>query len=98
MKTQIKDLKTRWNELREEQPHLRIRNAADALGVSEAELLATNIGNGVTRLKTEFAAILSDVEKLGKVMALTRNDECVHDISLMWIKPSTPFSSSINAP
>src|SRR5690554_1436328 len=72
-------LKSRWDSLKKEQPHLRIRNAAQALGVSEMELLATRMGEGVTRLRPEFKEILSEIESLGKVMALTRNDECVHE-------------------
>lgn len=75
----ITDLKTQWDALKKEQPHLRIRNAAQVLGVSEMELLATKIGNGVTRLKPEMKEILSEIESLGKVMALTRNEECVHE-------------------
>lgn len=73
------DLKTQWETLKKEQPHLRIRNAAQKLGVSEMELLVTKMGNGVTRLKPEFKEILSEIETLGKVMALTRNEECVHE-------------------
>jgi len=72
-------LKTQWDALKQEQPHLRIRNAAQKLGVSEMELLATNIGNNVTRLRPEFKEILAEIESLGKVMALTRNEECVHE-------------------
>lgn len=72
-------LKTRWEELLVAQPNTRIRNAATTLGVSEVELLATRIGEGVTRLKPDFIAILMQVEALGKVMALTRNDEVVHE-------------------
>jgi len=79
MSTLVNDLKAKWDALKAENPHLRIRNAAVELGVSEAELLATNIGEGVTALKPEFKDILTEAEKLGKVMALTRNDECVHE-------------------
>ncbi len=79
MNTLTGTLKEKWNALKAEQPHLRIRNAADALGVSEGELLSTNVGDGVMVLKPEFANILSEVESFGKVMALTRNDECVHE-------------------
>ncbi len=75
----VNDLKERWEALKATNPRLRIRNAAETLGVSEAELLVTDLGNGVTRLKNEFANILQEVESLGKVMALTRNDECVHE-------------------
>jgi putative hemin transport protein len=79
MSTLVNDLKEKWEALKAENPHLRIRNAAVELGVSEAELLATNVGNGVTVLKPEFKDILTEAELLGKVMALTRNDECVHE-------------------
>lgn len=79
MNTTSQDLTKRWNELLTENPKLRIRNAAQQLGVSEAELLLTKLGQGVTLLQPDFANILTDVEVLGKVMALTRNDECVHE-------------------
>ena len=72
-------LKTQWDALKQEQPHIRIRNAAQKLGVSEMELLATNIGSNVTRLRPEFKEMLAEIESLGKVMALTRNEECVHE-------------------
>ncbi|WP_286436649.1 hemin-degrading factor [Myroides odoratimimus] len=70
---------------------MRIRNAAKELNASEMELLATQIGDSVTRLKPEFEAILSEVETLGKVMALTRNDECVHERKGVYANPD--FSS-----
>jgi len=79
MSTLVNDLKEKWEALKAENPHIRIRNAAAQLEVSEAELLATRIGEGVTALNPEFPAILTEAEKLGKVMALTRNDECVHE-------------------
>lgn len=79
MSTLVNDLKEKWEALKAENPHLRIRNAAAQLEVSEAELLATNVGEGVTILRPEFQNILTEAEKLGKVMALTRNDECVHE-------------------
>ncbi len=79
MNIAVETLKEKWHALKAEQPQMRIRNAADALGVSEGELLATQIGETVTVLNPDFPAILSEVESLGKVMALTRNDECVHE-------------------
>lgn len=75
----VNDLKEKWEALKAENPHVRIRNAAAQFGVSEAELLATSIGEGVTVLNPDFPGILTEAEKLGKVMALTRNDECVHE-------------------
>ena len=79
MSTLVNDLKEKWEALKAENPHLRIRNAAAELGVSEAELLATGVGEGITVLRPEFQNILTEAEQLGKVMALTRNDECVHE-------------------
>lgn len=77
--TEPKELKNAWAKLREENPHLRIRNAAETLGVSEAELLATEVGETVTRLRPEFPEILQDLHQLGRIMALTRNEEIVHE-------------------
>jgi putative hemin transport protein len=84
-------LKQQWETLKAENPNLRIRNAAEQLSVSEAELLATQVGETAIRLRPEFAAILTDVETLGKVMGLTRNDECVHERKGVYLNPD--FSS-----
>ena len=91
MSTLTNTLKQQWESLKAESPNLRIRNAAEQLGVSEAELVATQVGETVTRLRPEFAAILTDVESLGKVMGLTRNDECVHERKGIYLNPD--FSS-----
>lgn len=64
---------------RREHPHARARNVAAALGVSEAELLAARCGQGVTRLRPDFQALLLGLEACGPVMALTRNEACVHE-------------------
>ncbi len=85
------DLKKQWNDLKANQPKIRIRNAAKELGVSEMELLATQIGQNVTQLKPEFASILQEIHSLGKVMALTRNNECVHERKGTYLNPD--FSS-----
>lgn len=79
MSTLVNDLKEKWEALKAENPHIRIRNAAAQLEVSEAGLLVTSIGEGVTSLNPDFPGILTEAEKLGKVMALTRNEECVHE-------------------
>lgn len=72
-------LKRRWDELRENKPQLRIREAASVLAVSEAELLATGCGENVTRLEADWPGLLGGIESLGLVMALTRNDNAVHE-------------------
>lgn len=80
MKVKTKQsLEAAWKALREENPKMRIRNAANELNVSEAELLATKIGNTVTKLQPKFQSILKDIESLGYVMALTRNNSVVHE-------------------
>jgi putative hemin transport protein len=91
MNTTIDTLKERWEALKAEQPQMRIRNAAEALGVSEGELISTQVGENVIVLNPDFPGILSEVEKLGKVMALTRNDECVHERKGVYLNPD--FSS-----
>ena len=80
-------LKEKWAELKASNPSLRIRNAAEELGVTEVELLATKCGEEVSRLRPEFANILAEVEKLGKVMALTRNNEVVHERKGTYLNP-----------
>jgi putative hemin transport protein len=81
-------LKQRWADLLQAEPKLRIRNAAEQLGVSEAELLATRVGDGVVRLRPDFRGILGEVGKLGKVMALTRNNDVVHERKGVYLNPS----------
>ena len=75
----IMGLKSLWEAFRTENPKVRIRDAAKQLDTTEAELLASSTGETVTRLTNDFQEILKSVESLGKVMALTRNDFCVHE-------------------
>lgn len=79
MKTDTKNLKEQWSELQEQEPKLRIRDAAARLGVSEAELLATRCGEDVTRLEGDWAALIKEFPRLGRVMCLTRNEAAVHE-------------------
>jgi putative hemin transport protein len=73
-------LAERWSQLRTEQPKVMIRDAAQSLGVSEADLLATGIGSSVTRLRSdgnEPREIMRRALDLGSVLALTRNENGV---------------------
>ncbi len=72
-------LKMRYQLLKQQQPEIRARNAAEELGVSEGVLLASRVGEDATRLTDEAKTILSAVLPLGEVMALTRNESCVHE-------------------
>lgn len=73
------NLKQQWETLSKDMPKLRIRDAAKHLNVSEAELLATKIGTSVKLLKPDWAGFLLNTTNLGYVMALTRNESCVHE-------------------
>jgi len=68
-----------WRNLRESEPNLRARDLAEKLGVSEGELVASRCGDGVVRLEGPWADLIRALPALGRVMALTRNDSCVHE-------------------
>lgn len=72
-------LSNRWKSLRDENPRLRIRDAADQLNVSEAQLVALGVGDTATRLRTDWADLLFELHRLGPLMGLTRNDHAVHE-------------------
>lgn len=72
-------LAKRWQALVSDQPQLRIRDAATHLGVSELELVALDSGKGATRLGGNFGALIESLPALGRLMALTRNESCVHE-------------------
>ncbi len=77
MNTINTSLQKAWAELKKTQPKLRIKDAAQQLGVSEVELLATQ--EEATRLKEDWPGLFAEVENLGYVMALTRNESVVHE-------------------
>jgi len=68
---------------------MRHRDIAKQLGISEGELLASFLGMDTTpsvvgemqaiRLHPKWAEIMTSIESLGEVMALTRNTSCVHE-------------------
>lgn len=70
-------LTEQWKELLQSRPNLRIRDAAAAIGVSEAELLATKTGGDVIRLQGPWPDLLVGFKNLKHVMVLTRNEACV---------------------
>lgn len=73
-------LAERWAALKAAEPKLRIRNAAEKLGVSEAELVATGAPEGrAVLLQADPGWLIEQVPTFGEVMALTRNDHAVHE-------------------
>ncbi|MBC2601514.1 hemin-degrading factor [Puniceicoccus vermicola] len=76
----ITTLRDRYTALKQEEPRLRIRDAATRLEVGEAELVALDCGNSVTRLDiSDWHSFIRALKPLGKVMVLTRNEFCVHE-------------------
>ncbi|MEJ0033189.1 MAG: ChuX/HutX family heme-like substrate-binding protein [Bacteroidota bacterium] len=71
------ELRSKWEQLKKDKPTLRIRDCAIELGVSEAELLATTVGDYTIMLAGDWTALLARFSELGRVMALTRNEACV---------------------
>lgn len=65
----------------------RHRDIAAALQISEGELLAAHLGDFAAdespllarRLRPEWQRLIATLEPLGDVMALTRNESCVHE-------------------
>ncbi len=72
-------LRAAHDSLKYTSPGIRAREAAAQLGVSEAELVAARVGDGVIRLTPDFGEVLKAMPEVGQVMALTRNDHCVHE-------------------
>lgn len=75
---EVGDLLAREAALQRGGRPLRMRDAAEALGVPEAALLeARRPGGTVVRLAAPFADLLRRMPEAGPVLALTRNDACV---------------------
>lgn len=74
------DLIARHRDLIAKEPKMRARDLAHKLEISEAELVSLGKEGAVTtRLTADWPAIISAVSKVGRVMALTRNESCVHE-------------------
>ncbi len=78
-KTQDKNLFEKYIELKTAKPELRAIDCARELSVTEGELAAARVGTDVTRLTDTPEEILLAVKALDEVMALTRNESCVHE-------------------
>lgn len=75
--TDFRQLEQRWTSLKESDPHLKIRDAATRLSVSEATLLSLLLGKGARRLRCEPQTLLACLDPFGSLMALTRNHSVV---------------------
>ncbi|MBE0379882.1 hemin-degrading factor [Pseudoalteromonas prydzensis] len=71
-----------YRQLQAEQATIRAVDAAVKLQTTEAQLIAAQVGEGVTQLDvTQLEGILKGLKKLQHVMALTRNAQVVSEIS-----------------
>lgn len=74
------EIAAKWKALRSARPTVRARDAAAELGVSEAELVASCVGDTAVRLTTNPADLLHALTEVGRCMALTRNESCVIEV------------------
>lgn len=69
-----------WKTLRTTKPGIRARDAAQELGVTEAELVASGIGDTATPIGGSPADLLRALCDVGRCMALTRNEHAVSEV------------------
>ncbi|MDZ4308998.1 MAG: ChuX/HutX family heme-like substrate-binding protein [Cypionkella sp.] len=65
--------------LRAESPKARARDFAAMQGITEADLVAAYVGHTATAIEATPDALFPLIGELGDVMALTRNESCVHE-------------------
>jgi hypothetical protein len=66
-------LRAAWTDLLSRSPHLHGPEAAARLGVPEADLLASRIGDGVEELAPDLPALLEGCDGWGKLLVAVRN-------------------------
>ncbi|QND54860.1 hemin-degrading factor (plasmid) [Phyllobacterium sp. 628] len=74
-------------QARADNPKMRERDLAQQLGISEADLAAAFCGLNVIRITPRIETFLTEIQTLGEVMALTRNDSAVHEKIGVYDKP-----------
>ncbi|GAA4340300.1 hemin-degrading factor [Pigmentiphaga soli] len=67
----------RYQDLKNAEPRLRIRDAAARIGVAEGELVAHD--PAARRLRPDWAPLLGGLKAAGPLLALTRNEAAVHE-------------------
>ena len=79
-KKKLESLKEKWASLLSSNKKIRIRDAADKMHVSEAELLSTEINEGVSFLLIpELEIFIKDIMMIDRIMLLIRSDNIVHE-------------------
>ena len=83
MNEKFNELKLNWVNFQKNNPKIRIRDAAKSMGVSEADLLSTEIGNDVNYLKIDnISKFIAEILKIDQIMMLTRNESVVHELTV----------------
>lgn len=72
-------LSKEWLAFHQENPKIRIRDAAHRMNTTEAQIVASFVEDKVVRLNNDFAGLWHSMPKLGYIMSLTRNEDCVHE-------------------
>jgi putative hemin transport protein len=72
-------LKNTWIEFHQQNPRVRIRDAAKQLQTTEAEIIASFVDSSVLKLKNDFGGLMKRMPELGNIMILTRNEYAVHE-------------------
>jgi len=72
-------LRSRWLDHLKDNPQTRTLDAAQALGVTEAELLYSRVGDDAMLLQSDWKELLEALPAVGEVMCLTRNRHVVHE-------------------
>ena len=75
----VKPAPSQIRKARDDNPKMRERDLAAQLGISEAEFVAAWVGEGATRIEPRINDVLTGLEAVGEVMALTRNESAVHE-------------------
>lgn len=79
MSAPLEDLKAVWARLQSGTLTGRTRAVAAEAGASEGQLVAAGVGNGVVRLRQDWAGLIAALPAVGEVMCLTRNDHVIHE-------------------
>jgi len=66
-------------DARIDDPKSRDRDFADRMGISEAQLVAAHLGEGVHAITPNPDQLMPAFSQFGEVMALTRNESAVHE-------------------
>lgn len=75
----VESLRAGWAAYQQANKRAFKYDAAAHLGVTEAQLVAMDCGQGTTRLKGDWKQFLAEFPQLGEVMTLTRNHWAVHE-------------------